>query len=152
MPDNNAKTPTRPSTPGTATNVNNEVTNTAGEKIEVKTTANASPNSTRPADPGTQNPSQQDEDLFELASSEPIPSTVKKRFYDENMRLVREGATYVYVPKKNLPYPWPLMEPKDQKLHKKLKAQYEDYKEAKREDLRTRTDRQRLLAALTATA
>jgi hypothetical protein len=134
-------------TPGTARTVNSEVLNTDGEVIEVVTRVNARPNPTPASPEGNENRSNQDPEMFK-SEGEPIPSIVIKRFYDDNGALVREDARYTYIPKKGLPYPWPLMRPVDEGQAGALKKQYDEFMVEKRAGIRERQDRRTALDRL----
>lgn len=79
------------------------------------------------------------------SSSESIPSTCVKRFYDKHGRLVREGSDYVYEREENLPYPWPVLRPKDEALAEPLKKEYQSFHEDKLNQINKNIGTSRLL-------
>ena len=72
------------------------------------------------------------------SSSEKIPSTVVTKFYDEHGALHAVGSSVNYTPKEDMPYPWPLLRPKDESLEEELEAEYKAYHKEKMKKINAR--------------
>lgn len=78
-----------------------------------------------------------------VATVEPIPSTVVKKFYAPNNQMMEVGQPYVYSPDESeeaLPYPWPLIRPQDKSLEKELREEYDTWHKAKLANINIKSD------------
>lgn len=73
------------------------------------------------------------------SSTAPIESVVVQKFYDDNGALIEEGRPYQYFPKKDKPYPWPILRPKNEDLADELKAEYDEYHARKMDKINARS-------------
>ena len=110
---------------------------------ETKSTAAATANqaANTPAESGTAN-----EPVSKL---DPIPCIAKKQFYSREGALVEVGQGYnwTYTETEQV-FPWPILEPQDESLHKALKQEYTDFFAKNQERFGVTAERNRILARL----
>lgn len=107
--------------------------------VEVPKTAANTPPAEAPvqieAAAGTQNSSAQ---IEPESKGKPIECIVVKTMYTEDGRLLTPDQGFVYQPKADQPFPWPIIRPRDEKLGDKLKEEWDNYSKEKRADLKDR--------------
>ena len=110
---------------------------------ETKPTAAAASNQTAntPADDEPKN-----EPVSKL---DPIPCIAKKQFYSREGALVEigQGYNWTYTETEQV-FPWPILEPQDESLHKALKQEYTDFFAKNQERFGVTAERNRILARL----
>lgn len=88
-----------------------------------------------------------DEKISSLPDS--IECTAKKQFYSKEGALVEVGQAYVWSPSKlDKFFPWPVLLPNDESLHKVCERSYKDAKSEKMEKTGRTAERNLLLARL----
>lgn len=102
--------------------------------------------------PAAAKPAQPETPAVEVEASsfpEEVESITKKQFYTSEGALLEPGTPYVFrFSELHQVYPWPILEPVDETLHKALKKQYTDFFAEQQAQFSSATERSRLLSRL----